>query len=194
MRAVKLLARPAGSLLILGLVLGCGSDDAEQADVASFEGQPWVLTSGVDVPQDVEITWPSATFAGGTVGGSTGRNRFTASYTVNGDSLELGQIASTLMACPPPADAIENAYVAALEQVAGWSAEDDDLVLVGADDDELLRYQPATPTGSYASSRTRAQARGSATDVSRRGPTGPAPGGAPGRRGCRSRRPSRPGR
>jgi heat shock protein HslJ len=47
---------------------------------------PWILASGVDVP-GWEQTPPSATFNEETVGGSTGCNRFTAPYTVDGDTL-----------------------------------------------------------------------------------------------------------
>ncbi len=137
------------SLLVPGLVTGCGGDDSGGTDPASFESQPWVLVSGIDLPADVAVSAPSATFDAGTVAGSTGCNRYTAAYTVDGDSLEIGQIASTRIACPPPADAIETAYVEALGQVSAWRTEDDELVLVGADDDELLRYQGATPVGDW---------------------------------------------
>jgi hypothetical protein len=39
--------------------------------------------------------------------------------------------------------------VAALEQVAGWHSEGEELVLVDGDGAELLRYGVATPTGSW---------------------------------------------
>ena len=81
--------------------------------------------------------------------GSTGCNRFTASYTVAGDALEIGPIASTRMACPPPADSVERDYVAALEQVRAWRVENEELMLVDADETEVLRYQAATPSGSW---------------------------------------------
>jgi heat shock protein HslJ len=53
------------------------------------------------------------------------------------------------MACLPPADAIERAYLAAFGQVTGWRFEDEEFVLVGDDDAELLRYERATPMGSW---------------------------------------------
>jgi heat shock protein HslJ len=108
-----------------------------------------VLASGIPLPQDLKVTRPSATFERGTVGGSTGCNRYTAGYTVDGDSLKLGRIAQTQMACAPPADAIEHAYVGALVKVRGWKSDGGELVLVGADDAELLRYRAATPRGSW---------------------------------------------
>ena len=97
----------------------------------------------------MEEAAPSATFDDGTVAGSTGCNRFTAPYTVDGDELEIGQIASTRMACPPPADAVEREYVAALGRVAAWRSENGELALLDADENEVLRYVAATPVGSW---------------------------------------------
>ena len=139
-------------LVGIATLAACGGDEdggeAGSADVSSIEGVPWVLASGVDVEGWEEVA-PSATFEDGRVSGSTGCNRFTGSYTIDGETLELGQIASTRMACLPPGDAVEQAYLAALGQVAAWSVEDDELALLDADDEEVLRYEVATPVGSW---------------------------------------------
>ena len=129
-------------LLALGLAAGCGGEDG----AGSFVGVPWVVSSGVDLAGTDAV--PSATFTDDTVGGSTGCNRFTASYTVDGDAMEIGEIASTRMACPPPADAIERAYLAALGRVAAWHLDGSELVLAD-DDNELLRYEEASPVGDW---------------------------------------------
>ena len=131
-----------------GLVSGCGGDEESSADASSLEGVAWVLASGVDVEGWEEVA-PSATFENGRLAGSTGCNRFTTTYTVDGDTLEIGQVASTRMMCPPPGDAVERAYVAALDRVASWRSENDDLVLLDADEEEVLRYRAATPVGSW---------------------------------------------
>ena len=130
-------------LLALGLAAACGGDDDEgEADVVPSSGVPWLLSSGLDVA-GWEDAPPSASFTLDTVGGFGGCNRFTAPYTVDGDGIEIGQIASTRMACPPPADAVERAYLAALERVVGWRVEEDGAELALLDDDgaELLRYR-----------------------------------------------------
>jgi heat shock protein HslJ len=119
------------------------------AHAPSVEGQPWVLVSGVGVPQDVAVVRPSAVLENGTIGGTTGCNRYTARYTIDEDSVVIGPIVLTRMACPPPADAIERAYVAALEQVTGWRVDGEDLVLTSAEEAELLRYARATPVGHW---------------------------------------------
>ena len=133
-------------LLALGLAAGCGGDDGDGADAESFVGVPWVLSAGVDIGPGVA---PSATFTDDTVGGSTGCNHFTASYTVDGDAMEIGTVASTRMACPPPADAVERAYLAALGRVAAWNLDGSELVLADADHNELLRYEEASPLGEW---------------------------------------------
>jgi heat shock protein HslJ len=130
-------------LLALGSAAGCGGDDGP----GSFVGVPWVVSSGVDLAGSDSV--PSATFTDETVGGSTGCNRFTAPYTVDGDAMEIGTIAMTRMACPPPADAVERAYVAALGRVAAWHLDGADLVLADDDHNEVLRYEEASPLGDW---------------------------------------------
>ena len=142
---VRLLMATFGVLLLVEVGVACGGD---AADPSSFEGVPWVLSSGVDV-EGWETVAPSAQFADGKVAGSTGCNRYGGPYTADGDTIEFGQISSTKRACPPPADAVERAYVAALEQVARWRTDDEELVLLGQDGDELLRYSAATLVGSW---------------------------------------------
>ena len=149
---MRSLGAPFVFLLALVLAAGCGGDDGGStvaaAQAASFVGVPWVLAGGLDV-EGWERAPPSATFAGGTVGGSTGCNRYTAPFTVDGDALEIGTIASTRIACPPPADAVERAYLHALRQVAHWRSDDASLVLLDENERNLLRYEPATPIGSW---------------------------------------------
>lgn len=124
-----------------------GDDGASDAD--PLEGTPWVLVSGIDLPQDVAVAMPTAFFQGGTIAGSTGCNRYSGPYTLDGAALELGQLAQTQMACAPPADRVERDYTAKLARVTGWRVDGDRLVLVGDDDGVLLRYRPATPVGEW---------------------------------------------
>jgi hypothetical protein len=51
------------------------------------------------------------------------------------------------MACIPPADEVERAYLDSLGRVAGWRTDDSDLVLVDGDYTELLRYRAAALRG-----------------------------------------------
>jgi heat shock protein HslJ len=136
------------ALLVSAAVGGCGGGEEGGSDASSVEGVAWVLSSGVDVDGWDDVP-PSIAFEEGTASGSTGCNQWTGSYTFDGDSLELGGPAMTAMACPPPADEVERVYVAALQEVAGWRSEGEELVLVDGDGEELLRYRIATPVGSW---------------------------------------------
>ena len=60
------------------------------------------------------------------------------------------------MACPPPGDALEDAFFDALEGAGSWAIEDDELVLMDADGDELLRFEPAPQSWSRSVVRGRA--------------------------------------
>ena len=145
---MRAIAGPLAALLVTVAISGCGEDDQPAADASELEGVPWVLASGVDVAGWEDVA-PSATFADGRVAGSTGCNRFSGAYATDGESLELGQVASTEMACAPPAGEVESAFVAALQRVAVWSVTDDELVLHDADHEEVLRFRTATPVGSW---------------------------------------------
>ncbi len=125
---------------------GCG-EDAEPA--AEWPGAvSWSLVSGIDAP-GWEAAAPSATFGDGRVAGSTGCNRFNASYTRDGGSLEIGTVASTQMGCEPRVQAVEREFVAALERVGGWRLAGEELVLDDGDGQELLRFARPSLAGSW---------------------------------------------
>jgi copper homeostasis protein (lipoprotein) len=64
--------------------------------------------------------------------GSTGCNRFTGNYQLNGDSLRFGRLAATLRAClDPDQSRQESALVQALEETRAWRVTGDTLVLSG---------------------------------------------------------------
>jgi heat shock protein HslJ len=140
---VRSIAASLPLLLLLALAAACGGtagdDDEGSADALPLEGVEWVLTSGIDV-DGWEAVAPTAAFADGSLAGSTGCNRYNASYTVDGETLEIGAVASTRMACPPPADAVERDFLAALELIAGHRLEASELVLLDAEGAEVLRF------------------------------------------------------
>ena len=140
-RLRRLVDRPPRSL-----AAGCGADGG--GDPADIEDKPWQLTSatGLTIPDGVV---PSAAFTGGNVFGTAGCNTYRASYTLDGDSLEIGEPAGTLIACPPPVDEFERAYLDALGEVASWELDGEELVLSDADGNELLRYEVASIVGSW---------------------------------------------
>jgi heat shock protein HslJ len=57
---------------------------------------------------------PLAEFKDGMMTGNAGCNTFSATYAIQGDSITLGPVVSTKMACAEPMQTVENAYLAAL--------------------------------------------------------------------------------
>jgi putative lipoprotein len=62
-----------------------------------------------------------------------GCNRMMGGYALDGAALAFSQVASTMMACPPPLDAQERFFAAALAAVTGWRVEGGTLELVAGD-------------------------------------------------------------
>ena len=140
-------------MLVLALAaaaVGCGDDGGGGAAVSesALNGVPWVVTSGLTSPGWEQVA-PSTAFADGHVAGSSGCNRYNAAYKVDGDMLEIGQVAGTMRACGEPADTVETEFLQALDAAATWRADGGELVLADGDGKELLRFEEASPVGSW---------------------------------------------
>jgi len=121
-------------------VASCGGDDDDTEAPASLDGSSWTLVEGMDItiPDDVAMT---IAFEAGRASGSGGCNRFTGSYEQDGESIFLGRVASTRMACDEEVMSAERAYLSALASVSSWSATGGVLVLSDSSDQALLRYE-----------------------------------------------------
>jgi heat shock protein HslJ len=141
------IALAAAALIALG---ACGSDGegdstgGAAADPAALEGKAWILSEGIGVA-GWEQAAPSVNFERGEVGGSSGCNGFGGTYEVSGSRLEVAEIISTLMACPPPAGEVEEEFMDALEKVSEWGLDGKELVLRSGGDE--LRFRVASPEG-----------------------------------------------
>ena len=123
-------------LLVLAaavLASACGGDD----DGPPLEGTEWALASGVDVPGDADP--PTLLLEEGNASGFGGCNTFTGGYELDGDSISIGPLAGTLMACELQKMAVEGAYMPALEAADAWSIDGDELVL-SSGGEETLRF------------------------------------------------------
>lgn len=116
----------------------------------TLEGRDWRLSDhlgpGGLVPVAEEVI-ATATFIEGRVAGTTGCNRFSGTYRVDGRSLSLGALAMTRMACMPPRDAVERAMASALEATAGYAVNEDALELTDAEGNIVLRFRAAAAPG-----------------------------------------------
>jgi copper homeostasis protein (lipoprotein) len=84
----------------------------------SLEGATWTLTQLNGHP--VKATSAQIIFKDKRVSGSSGCNRMTGSYTLEGSKLVLGQMAGTRMACPGDAMELESTFLTALGTVNGF--------------------------------------------------------------------------
>jgi len=108
-------------------------------------GTEWRLTdylghAGAFVPVSEDIV-ATATFADGTVAGSTGCNRYHATYGADGARLAVEAVAMTMMACEPARTAVERAFTAALAAVTTYAIDRDALALADAAGEVLLHFR-----------------------------------------------------
>ncbi len=120
-----------------------------QDTAASPEGQTWGLAAYLDgtgmatVPADSSAT---LLLADGVASGSAGCNQFSGSYELDGASLTIApEMAMTLMACEPAAEALETAYMALLPMTASWQSTEAGLQLLDADGAVILDYTGQEP-------------------------------------------------
>lgn len=100
----------------------------------------WTLTTLNNAPV-LPRTKPSLTIGPDMrAGGSGGCNSWFAQAEINGETLRLGSITSTLKGCTQSVNLQETAFKEALGSVASWSVEGDQLTLFGADGKSLLVF------------------------------------------------------
>lgn len=106
------------------------------AEARTLDGD-WTVSgfnNGRDAVVGLEGDAPiTLSFEKGSVSGNAGCNTFRGAYTVDGQSVRLGPLASTRMACPAPLMKQEREFLAALESAVTWSVEGDTLDMHRAD-------------------------------------------------------------
>lgn len=126
----------AGGSVALRLVQAREPAEAPTAS-AALVGPRWAV-EGVPGATEAHLVFT----ADGAVYGSGGCNRLRGGYRTRGaDGLELGPLATTMMACPSPADAAERRVLDALGAVRRWRLEGGVLVLMDAGGAPLLRLR-----------------------------------------------------
>ena len=157
--------RPAAAslalLLTAGLVSGCAdytttavpADETAVAEglgeslapvVDRLSGTTWKLTSSSAESVDLAKFAITADFANAVMAGQAPVNRYTASYTIDGESLTLGPIASTRMAGPKEDMAAEAAYLALLGTVTAFHLDGEQLDLL-AGEESVLEFETRDP-------------------------------------------------
>jgi len=124
-------------------LVGCGGDGGEDAEVP-FEDTYWVCSSYaadgdlVDVLTDshMDIVFESSQTAG-----SSGCNRYSGVYTLDGNAITIGPLISTMMGCEDSLMEQETAYLAAIQSAAEFDIEGTKLKLLDADGAEIAIYE-----------------------------------------------------
>jgi heat shock protein HslJ len=128
---------------------------AEEAGLGgelALEGVTWQVSeartgAGALAPAGVTATFE---LQDGQITGSGGCNRFFGGYTVDGSSLTIEQLGSTMMMCDDATMAFEQAFLAGLGEVAEYAVVGQQLHLFGADGTLLLSAAPAQATDPQA--------------------------------------------
>jgi heat shock protein HslJ len=114
---------------------------------ARLEGAAWRLKelTGVQSAALAKLDRPVALrFESGRLSGFAGCNNFSGSYTLAGDQLKIGPVASTQMACPEPGSSVETAFHKALSGNLRYAVDGDHLTATTASGD-TLRFQREPP-------------------------------------------------
>ena len=130
--------RRGRGLLAFGLALLLGTSTAGAAELAGSEWRP-VRLGASDVASDTKAFVQFR--SGGELAGQGGCNRFFGRYKIEGETIEIGPIGATRMACPEPVMAQEASLLAAFEAARTWARDRTSLVLFDAEKHEQARLQ-----------------------------------------------------
>jgi heat shock protein HslJ len=124
-------------LMILALFLvACGA----LGSGAELEGTSWNLVEIAGQPV-VTGSNPSLGFEQGQAGGNGSCNSFGGSYEAGNGKLTFGPLMSTLMYCEDVMEQ-ETAYLAALQEAAGYEIKDGILLILDANGQVVLIFEP----------------------------------------------------
>jgi heat shock protein HslJ len=129
--------------------LAFAQDEAGADAPYAPEGLEWVLEAYLDEGSLRDIASespPPATVTlrlqDGMASGTAGCNDYSGAYEIGPETLTFAdEFALTMMMCDEPLMAVEQAYLALLPTVAGWTVDGYTLTLTDAEGLEILRYE-----------------------------------------------------
>jgi heat shock protein HslJ len=140
-------SRTAAAAALVALFAGCGHP-VDQAMAGTTEadlvGSRWVAEDIGGQAVTDRVQSKLAFDAGGMVSGAGGCNRYFGPVTIRGEAISFGNLASTMMACPPAQMEQERRFFDALSATRSYRHADARLVFLGEDGRELIRFAPLT--------------------------------------------------
>jgi heat shock protein HslJ len=130
--------------LCAGLVLlaACAPSTSLQAAAADLTGPFWALSTLMDKAVASNTGISIQFTSDGKVSGSSGCNRYSGTYTVSGNNMQISSpLATTRMACAQDVMDQENAYLKALGDVKSYAVSGDQLALKDGSNKALLVYK-----------------------------------------------------
>ncbi|MGV9825472.1 MULTISPECIES: META domain-containing protein [unclassified Gordonia (in: high G+C Gram-positive bacteria)] len=134
-----------GATLFAVAATACGSNSATahpSNDPATLVGKSFTSTSvsGTPIPGGgpLSVAFPEA----GRISATAGCNRHMGRLTVSGDTMSAGDLASTMMACPPPRDGADAWLSTFLTSPVTWKYGDSTLTLTSAGSTAVLTEDP----------------------------------------------------
>ncbi|NTU80524.1 MAG: META domain-containing protein [Chloroflexales bacterium] len=109
-------------------------EQAMSKDASDLAGTSWTLSELAGAAPAAGGSPATIEFdTEGRMAGSSGCNRFFGGYSVEGATLTVGQIGSTMMACPDELMQQEKAFLTTLGQAATYTIAGDTLTITAAD-------------------------------------------------------------
>ena len=149
----------AGDLLTISDAKGAVLLTFQAEKPGTLTGVTWLMTSYNNgkggfqsALADVQVT---AVFSEeGKLTGNGGCNTYNASYTVDGDKIDIGPAATTRMMCSQPIMEQETAYLKALESAATFKIEGSKLTLRDAQDAAMAAFVQQAPAAEPSAQAT----------------------------------------
>ena len=131
-------------MLCAGLLTlsACAPSSSPTGNESELTGTVWSLSTLRDQTLVTSSNISAIFTSNGKIGGSSGCNSYSGTYTVDGDEIQISSpLASTLIACPEEIAAQETAYLATLAEVRTYSISGNQLTLNDASQKSLLVYE-----------------------------------------------------
>ena len=134
-------------LAVAGALAGCSLAQDERDELAErVYDRNWVVSQVLGTPAAPGVIATLLIEDDGKVSGNAGCNGFFGSAIIDKNAISFGNLGTTRMACPEPAMGQEDRMLAALDSTRGYRLDAQELVLLDADGNPVLRFSPGEDT------------------------------------------------